>query len=317
MRSDTAVHTLDVLGRRIAISCNRSTIGDAIRANWRQFVVASTGDDRPDVVMRLEQTEEDSRIDEWQFFNNGKLLVIADDRRLVTGYFAVTPWTIDVHTFRSDDQFMYYYLFEPLLLMALARRGLVHWHSASVAVKGQAVLIAGVSGSGKSTTALRLLTNGFAFVADDEVFLETSGAGVHVHGVDGDVYANDDTISLFSQLQHLLQTPLVQRGHRSKRRVPAGVLFPRQMSAPLIRVVLFPTVANGQPTTFHRLSSSAAMMRFLEHQPKELPTLITDPAAVERRLETYRSLAQTARCFEVSLGPDADRLPAAVVELMN
>ena len=45
-------------------------------------------------------------------------------------------------------------------------------HASSIAINGNAVLLCGPSGSGKSDLALRLIDGGAAIVADDQVLLE-------------------------------------------------------------------------------------------------------------------------------------------------
>ena len=54
-------------------------------------------------------------------------------------------------------------------------------HASSTAIDGNAVLLCGPSGNGKSDLALRLIDGGAALVADDRVLLEavTSECGDH------------------------------------------------------------------------------------------------------------------------------------------
>ncbi len=48
-------------------------------------------------------------------------------------------------------------------------------HASCVALEGRAVLITGISGSGKSDLSLRLLDRGFTLVADDQTIVRKSG----------------------------------------------------------------------------------------------------------------------------------------------
>ena len=48
-------------------------------------------------------------------------------------------------------------------------------HGSTVAVDGRAVLITGLSGSGKSDLALRLLDRGFTLVSDDQTIVRREG----------------------------------------------------------------------------------------------------------------------------------------------
>ncbi|HVL78846.1 MAG TPA: aldolase [Sphingomicrobium sp.] len=48
-------------------------------------------------------------------------------------------------------------------------------HASTVAIEGRAVLITGISGSGKSDLTLRLLDRGFALVSDDQTIVRRDG----------------------------------------------------------------------------------------------------------------------------------------------
>lgn len=48
-------------------------------------------------------------------------------------------------------------------------------HASTVALDGRAVLITGLSGSGKSDLALRLLDRGFSLVSDDQTVIKKQG----------------------------------------------------------------------------------------------------------------------------------------------
>jgi serine kinase of HPr protein (carbohydrate metabolism regulator) len=48
-------------------------------------------------------------------------------------------------------------------------------HASCVAIDGRAVLITGLSGSGKSDLTLRLLDRGFALVSDDQTLVKKTG----------------------------------------------------------------------------------------------------------------------------------------------
>ena len=48
-------------------------------------------------------------------------------------------------------------------------------HASTVALDGRAVLITGLSGSGKSDLALRLLERGFSLVSDDQTMVKRDG----------------------------------------------------------------------------------------------------------------------------------------------
>lgn len=48
-------------------------------------------------------------------------------------------------------------------------------HASTVAIDGRAVLISGISGSGKSDLALRLIDRGFTLISDDQTIVQKRG----------------------------------------------------------------------------------------------------------------------------------------------
>jgi len=60
------------------------------------------------------------------------------------------------------------------LIWLLRERGRYALHASAVARGGRALLMAGESGSGKSSTALSLIHTGWDWLADDVVLLESA-----------------------------------------------------------------------------------------------------------------------------------------------
>lgn len=57
----------------------------------------------------------------------------------------------------------------------------VHIHATCVAIGGQAILLTGASGAGKSDLALRLIDEGARLVADDQTILTVKGGYLSAH----------------------------------------------------------------------------------------------------------------------------------------
>jgi DNA polymerase III delta prime subunit len=68
-------------------------------------------------------------------------------------------------------------LLYPGLYPLLAKHGYLPMHASAVELEGRGVIFAGPSGSGKTTAALRLVTRGAAFVADDIVLVSRDKNG--------------------------------------------------------------------------------------------------------------------------------------------
>src|SRR5215472_3718202 len=72
------------------------------------------------------------------------------------------------------------YLLGPVLGFVLRLRGVTCLHASAVAVDGQAVVLAGSPGAGKSTTAAAFAQRGFSVITDDVVALVADGKDFQV-----------------------------------------------------------------------------------------------------------------------------------------
>ena len=91
----------EVFGERITLESPSDAFRSLVAERWALF---RTAVGQPTAASaRFEVTLDDapSRLTAWQFFNNGRLLVIGDDRRLVTGYFHREPWRLHVMAYGS------------------------------------------------------------------------------------------------------------------------------------------------------------------------------------------------------------------------
>jgi hypothetical protein len=214
----------DIFGERIVVHANDEAMAARLASSLSAFQTTSA--DKPCAVFSLVRREDMSPVRRGQQFNDGRLLVIADRFKLVTASLGAMPWRIHLETFGQDDQYAYYYVFEPLLLAVLKRRNLVHWHAAAVSRRETIVLIVGESGSGKSTTTLTLMLDGYGFVADDDLFLVAAEDGVTVRSVERALHFTDATAAFVRGAPQGL--PLVRRGGTMKRRLDIGADPPKE-----------------------------------------------------------------------------------------
>lgn len=141
------------------------------------------------------------------------------------------------------------------LAWLLRERGIYALHASCVARDGQGLLIAGRSGSGKSSTALSLIHRGWDWLADDVVLLEpgaparlhclAQGFSFHPGLADRLPWLHGEVLGpkRFADIQTILP------GCRLETCVAAGLLFPR--------------VIDGQISRIERLSPAEALMALL------------------------------------------------------
>lgn len=323
-RGDVSAGTAPVLyefvGERVGIRADDEAMRARIAAVWNGFRTAAGGDLR--ALIHIVQRASESPVRHGQQFNNGTLLVIADRHKLITGSLGAMPWQLHIEAYGRSTDFVYYYLFEPLLLMVLKRCNLVHWHGAAVSRNGQVLLIVGATGSGKSTTALSLLLHGYTFVADDELFLREACGRVSVYGLDSAVHFTDETAALLKGLPPLsAASPQVWRGPRRKRRLDAAGMWPTVANGPAIvgpvGGIVFPRIEKTGRCGLRMLSRLETLRRLLQQPPKEYPAAIVDAPSVAQQFAVCAALAETARGVELVLGGDLDRVPALLREAIG
>ena len=87
---------------------------------------------------------------------------------------------------------------------AILGRGHVLFHASAVSWRGQAVVLAGPPGAGKSTSALHCVEHGFRFVSNDRVLAKGRGDAVEVVGYPKQPRVNPGTLLTHPRLSTLL-----------------------------------------------------------------------------------------------------------------
>jgi hypothetical protein len=107
-----------------------------------------------------------------------------------------------------DDKFWKTILFPSLFAIAGPTAGLTLLHCATVAWKGNGLLLAGESGSGKSTLSLALAQEGFAFLSDDRTLISDSHGKLLAWGLSPEMKQRAETVEHFPALKNLKPSQL-------------------------------------------------------------------------------------------------------------
>jgi hypothetical protein len=185
--------------------------------------------------------------------------------------------------------------FKHILQWWIADRGGALLHSAAVGIDGEGILIAGPSGSGKSSTALACVDAGFAFASDDYVLIDASHPP-HAHLA----YATAKVVRTSLDRHRHHQRHFRNLGHSDEK----PMLFvhdmaPGRVGAPLaLRAVVVPFVAHSPTTRLVRIHP-AEMLRALAPSSVLLFPLAGD-AAFRRMADLCRELP----CYRAELADD-------------
>ena len=151
-------------------------------------------------------------------------------------------------------------LYAPLLLW-LRDRKVDAVHAGLVARNGRGILVAGESGSGKTTTVLSCLLDGFEFVSDDYVGLEAKGDHTYLgHGLHSSTHIHPDDLWRFPRL-----APRAIHGHRpdeDKVLIRLSEVCPEQLRASAsIDVLVLPRVTGRRRLELRPATKSQALLR--------------------------------------------------------
>ena len=187
-------------------------------------------------------------------------------------------------------------------------RYLLHAFAATRA--GQALLLVGRSGSGKTTTGLNLLLSGWGLLANDVVLL---------HRRDGQVYACPTPGALTVRPTSLELLPALDR--RAGRFDPAlnsysfrarAVTDEGWAAAAPVRTLCFPTVTGAATSRVDAEPAAVAFARLLEESVDRW-----DGEAVGGHLALLQQLSEQAAAYRLGLGRDLARHPALLSRLLD
>jgi len=197
--------------------------------------------------------------------------------------------------------------FKHVLQWWIADRGGAMLHSAAVGIDGSGLLIAGPSGSGKSSTALACVDAGFAFASDDYVLIDATHPP-HAHLA----YATAKVVrsSLARHAHHKSHFRNLAMDDE-KPMLFVHDLAPERIGSPLaLRAIVLPVVAHRAATLLTPIHP-AEMLRALAPSSVLLFPLAGD-AAFRRMADLCRELP----CFRAELADDPDDVAAALRGLL-
>jgi len=193
-----------------------------------------------------------------------------------------------------------------VLVFLLRRAGWHHVHAATaVDPRGRGWLLAGNARDGKSTTAARLATLGWAVGGDDLTFLAEDADGVVALPRRASIALREDGLRL-----------LRRGGGRPVREGRKSAFTPEELGgrwAARVRpdIVAFPRIA-GTRTRAEPLAPAEALARLVRWSA----WVLLEPDLAQPHLDLLARLTRQARCVTLDLAPDlfddADRLMEVV-----
>lgn len=176
-------------------------------------------------------------------------------------------------------------------------------HAGCVCYGGNAILVCGPSGGGKSTLTYALARAGFSYLSDDGVFVHRNSQGLEVFSFPEKLKLSNASLSFFGELSHF-------RGGPGKCELSLKNTRVRHVSTCAHPgVLVFPTRSGRSTSEIHPIPKHDALLRVLEQS-----ILLLRPMDVERQLELLTELVETCGCFGLSAACDFDRIPNLIAD---
>lgn len=201
--------------------------------------------------------------------------------------------------------------FHPLLCVWYYDRDVQVIHAGLVSLNGKGVLLPGMGGVGKSTSAVACLCAGFDFLGDDYVGLQVLADGSFVgHSLYSSTWLEPDHMARFPVLPlHAI------RGlypWEDKSLILLSDLFPKRLEriAP-IRVLALPRVVDSSQSRIRPASKGEGLR---EIAPTSLFGVTPRPGA--RGFKRLAQLVERIPSYWLELGRDLSQIPQRVEELL-
>jgi hypothetical protein len=215
-----------------------------------------------------------------------------------------------------NDHLTQYELGRPLhseLLLWHKDRGALAIHAGMVARDGNAILLGGPGGAGKSTSSLVSLLAGFEYMADDYVAL-TSGpeSGYMGHSLYCSTHLEPHHLERFPELEpHAIPGRLPRE---DKSLVLLSDVLPGGLSRKAtVRAVALPRLVDADDTTVRPASKVESLLRMA---PSSL-LLLPYAGLVESEFERLGRFLEDTPTYWLDLGRDLDRIPLRIGELLE
>lgn len=177
-------------------------------------------------------------------------------------------------------------------------------HSSGVSLNGQGVLFSGQSHSGKTTTCINLILNGWRLLANDIVILHPKEDGVYAYPIPDLLSLRPRTFALLPALNDALEGKPYHEFYNQKM-LSSAVLFSDKWSEPVrVKAICFPRVCNQDENVIEPQIKALALAQLLETSMD-----CWDDGSLETHTSLMTQLSSQADCYILNLGRDVEGLP--------
>jgi len=216
-----------------------------------------------------------------------------------------------IYWLRDPKDIPYYTKSAPLRYLFhwwLSRHGRQLVHGGAVGSEEAGALIVGMSGSGKSTTALSCLDSRLFYAGDDYVIVDAQNSPtVYSLYQSAKLDANHSqkfpnlTSSIINSARLDQEKAVIMLGRHFKKSIKKS--FP-------LKAILIPKVGGRTDTSLHKVTPSKALVSLAPS------TLFQLPREREASFKTITRLVKKTPCYQIELGSDLKGVAKAVEDLL-
>lgn len=201
------------------------------------------------------------------------------------------------------------------LLKLLRQLGFYSLHAAAiVSPAGWGMLLCGPSGSGKSTLSMGLVREGWGYLSDDAVLLNTPRGTMTVTALRlrRHFFVDAPAAERYSDVP--MGGELDDRAGRRRRRLHLEERYPEQCRLSCRpRKLVFPRIVKSARSELRAVSSVTALGFLLAASASQL----FDRRSMDRQIQTLKALLKQTEVYELDAGRDLYEAPAKLLSLLQ
>lgn len=284
----------------------------------------------PKIDIHINEHNQIAPAKKYTFFSSEQYVIMTNTDRTVVCNFGQFPWQIYITYYKkgkldifktSHQNYLLFYILDPLLLNLLKRLNLILLHSSCVAKNNKGILLCGSGGSGKSSLAFEFIRKNANFISDDLALIKKINKKTYALGADNQIWITDKIISFYPKLNFLRKRPARKKGKQFKRVLEKQdlkkIYNTSRVKKTKIDYLFFPKVNLNKKTIFKKISKQKAMIKMMQQKPPEAKSLIKDKIALKNQFDTYQKLVQTTESYILNIGNDHHNLSLLIEDFIK
>lgn len=197
------------------------------------------------------------------------------------------------------------------LLWLLRKHRVYGLHGNALVKDGHGIVLVGGTCSGKSTTALSLIRDGWQYLSDDVTLLRKSDRGVEAVALQKGFSVDPALAKHYPELQEPLSS---SSSNGRKRLIDLDSIYPgRHVLQCIPSILIFPSIVHEERSQLIPLDNVAALIELSWN----CGGIFVDRDMVEVQMEVLKQLAYQASSYQLLAGRDLHEEPQRVANILS